>query len=401
MQFCLSLRKTLFMNTLQGYFDTQLDETTSTFHRYMFNRIDWDNRLIGLVGPRGVGKTTLMLQHAKEELPRHSTLFVTAEDMYFAMHNIVEFAAEFVRKGGQYLIIDEIHKMSEWSRYLKLIHDYQPKLNVIFTGSSILDITKGTHDLSRRAIVYDMQGLSFREYLSMFYQVDLDVYSLEEIVNHKVRIPEDLQVLELFKGYLRRGYYPFAKENQYERRLMQVLNNTIEVDIPQYAKMNVATGRKLKQLLGVIARSVPFKPNMTSLATVMDTSRNSISDFFVYLEEAGLIAQLRDKTGGIRGLGKVDQVYLDNTALTYTLADDESAIGNVRETFFFNQMRVNQDVITSGMADFEIGAYTFEVGGRNKKQKQIEGIENGFIVKDDIERGYLNVIPLWMFGLNY
>lgn len=389
------------MNTLQGYFDTQLDETTSTFHRYMFNRIDWDNRLIGLVGPRGVGKTTLMLQHAKEELPRHSTLFVTAEDMYFAMHNIVEFAAEFVRKGGQYLIIDEIHKMSEWSRYLKLIHDYQPKLNVIFTGSSILDITKGTHDLSRRAIVYDMQGLSFREYLSMFYQVDLDVYSLEEIVNHKVRIPEDLQVLELFKDYLRRGYYPFAKENQYERRLMQVLNNTIEVDIPQYAKMNVATGRKLKQLLGVIARSVPFKPNMTSLATVMDTSRNSISDFFVYLEEAGLIAQLRDKTGGIRGLGKVDKVYLDNTALIYNLADDESDIGNVRETFFFNQMRVNQDVITSGMADFEIGAYTFEVGGRNKKQKQIEGIENGFVVKDDIERGYLNVIPLWMFGLNY
>ena len=389
------------MNSLQDYFDTQLEETTSRFHRYMFDRIDWDNRLIGLVGPRGVGKTTLMLQHAKEELPRHSTLFVTAEDMYFITHNMVEFAAEFVKKGGRYLIIDEIHKMDDWSRYLKLIYDYQPKLNVIFTGSSILDITKGTHDLSRRTITYQMQGLSFREYLALFHGVELETYSLEDIINHKVRIPDGLQALELFKDYLRNGYYPFSKENQYERRLMQVINNTLEVDIPQYAKMNVATGRKLKQLLGVIAKSVPFKPNMTSLATVLDTSRNSVSDFLVYLEEAGMISQLRDKTGGIRGLGKVDKVYLDNTALAHVLGGDATDIGNIRETFFNNQMRVNQDVVTSSTADFEIGPYTFEVGGKKKKQKQIEEVENGYIVKDDIESGYLNVIPLWMFGLNY
>ena len=184
-------------------------------------------------------------------------------------------------------------------------------------------------------------------------------------------------------------------------RLKQVINNTLEVDIPQYAKMNVATGRKLKQLLGVVSRSVPFKPNMTTLATVLDTGRNSIPDFFIYLEEAGLIAQLRDNTGGVRGLGKVDKVYLDNTALVYNLAGDESDIGNVRETFFNNQMRINQEVLASKVSDFEIGEYTFEVGGKNKKQKQIEDVDNGYIVKDDIERGYLNVIPLWMFGLNY
>ena len=389
------------MKNLQGYFDTLLEETPSSFYRYMFNRIDWDNRLIGLVGPRGVGKTTLMLQHAKEELPRHSTLFVTAEDMYFASNNLVELATDFTKKGGRYLIIDEIHKMEEWSRYLKLVYDYQPKLNVIFTGSSILDITKGAHDLSRRAITYQMQGLSFREYLSLFHEIHLDTYSLESIIRHEVKMPEGFRPLELFKDYLQRGYYPFAMENQYEMRLKQVINNTLEVDIPQYAKMNVATGRKLKQLLGVVSRSVPFKPNMTTLATVLDTSRNSIPDFFIYLEEAGLIAQLRDNTGGVRGLGKVDKVYLDNTALVYNLAGDEADIGNVRETFFNNQMRINQEVLASRVSDFEIGEYTFEVGGKNKKQKQIEDVDNGYIVKDDIERGYLNVIPLWMFGLNY
>ena len=246
-----------------------------------------------------------------------------------------------------------------------------------------------------------MQVLSFREYLSLFHDVHLDTYSLESIIRHEVKMPDGFRPLELFKDYLQRGYYPFAMEKQYEMRLKQVINNTLEVDIPQYAKMNVATGRKLKQLLGVVSRSVPLKPNMTTLATVLDTSRNSIPDFFIYLEEAGLVAQPRDNTGGSRGLGKVDKVYLDNTALVYNLVGDESDIGNVRETFFNNQMRINQEVLASKVSDFEIGEYTFEVGGKNKKQKQIEDVDNGYIVKDDIERGYLNVIPLWMFGLNY
>ena len=184
-------------------------------------------------------------------------------------------------------------------------------------------------------------------------------------------------------------------------RLRQVINQTLENDIPMYANMNVATGRKLKQLLAIISKSAPFKPNMTKIADMLSASRNNISDYCLYIEEAGMIAQLRDDTGGIRGLGKVDKVYLDNTNLIYNLADGTSNVGNIRETFFLNQTRVKHDVFASPVADFLVDDKTFEVGGKKKGQKQIKEVENGYIVKDDIENGYLNIIPLWQFGLTY
>lgn len=389
------------MDRLQKNFDLVLRNVPTDFYRYMFHRINWENRLSGLVGPRGVGKTTLVLQYALKQLNRNETLYVTADDLYFANHKLLDLADEFSRLGGKVLIIDEIHKYKEWSRELKLIYDYYAELKVIFTGSSILDITKGTSDLSRRAVMYQMQGLSFREYLQLFHQVSLSVYSLEEIVSHQVEIPDGFRPYAYFRSYLKKGYYPFAKEDDFELRLQQVVRNTLETDILQFAEINVATARKLKQLLAIISQSVPFKPNMSSLATMINAGRNNLADYFLYMEEAGLIAQLRDDTGGIRGLGKVDKVYLDNTNLVYVLGEEEANIGNVRETFFFNQLRVNQDVITSSVSDFQIGNRTFEVGGKNKKQKQLQGMDNGFVVKDDIETGYLNVIPLWMFGLNY
>ncbi len=378
-----------------------LRATPADFHRYMYHRIHWDNRLIGLVGPRGVGKTTLLLQHAKEKLNRSTTLFVNADDLYFSHQHLVDLADEFVKRGGTHLLIDEIHKYKEWSRELKLIYDYHADLKVIFTGSSILDISKGSADLSRRAIVYSMQGLSFREYLALFHRVDLPVYSLEEILQHKVELPDSFRPYAFFADYMERGYYPFSGEDQFALRLQQVVGNTLETDIPQYADMSVATSRKLKQLLAVIARSVPFKPNMSSIATLLEVSRNKLADYFRLLEEVGLIAQLRDETGGIRSLGKVDKVYIDNPTLMHSLSQGIPDVGNIRETFFFNQTRVEQEVITSRTADFRIADYTFEVGGRNKKQKQLQGIDNGFVVKDDIEQGYMNVIPLWQFGLNY
>ena len=389
------------MEKLQTSFDAMLRPITPSFHRYMFDRINWNNRMIGLVGPRGVGKTTLMLQYAKEKLNRNTTLFVNADDLYFSSHHLVDLADEFVKRGGSHLIIDEIHKYKDWARELKLIYDYQADLKVYFTGSSILDINKGSADLSRRAILYSMQGLSFREYLNLFHQIEIPVYSLADIIQHRIELPDKFRPYAYFKSYLETGYYPFSKEDQFYIRLQQVINKTLEVDIPQYSEMSVSTGRKLKQLLTIISRCVPFKPNMSSIATMLGVSRNNLSDYFLYLEEAGLIAQLRDGTGGIRGLGKVDKVYLDNPTLMYCLGEELSEVGNIRETFFLNQMRVKHDVITSAISDFQITDYTFEVGGKNKKQKQLQGIENGFIVKDDIEQGYMNVIPLWQFGLTY
>lgn len=389
------------MEKLQVTFDKLLRETRVDFHRYMYSRINWDNRMIGLVGPRGVGKTTLVLQYIKENLNRNEALYVTAEDFYFASHRLLDLADDFSKSGGKYLFIDEIHKYKDWSRELKLMYDYHSELKVVFTGSSVLDINKGISDLSRRAAMYNMQGLSFREYLWLFHRIEMDVYSLPDILQQKVRLPEGFRPLPFFADYLQHGYYPFALENDFDLHLQQIINLTLESDIPQYAEMNVSTGRKLKQLLAIIAKSVPFKPNMSSIASVLNVSRNNIADYCLYIEEAGLIAQLRDATGGVRGLGKVDKIYLDNPNLIYSLGHDASEVGNIRETFFFNQMRVGYDVITSPVSDFLIGDMTFEVGGKNKKQKQLQGIEKGYVVKDDIESGYLNVLPLWQFGLNY
>ena len=293
------------MNRLQDRYSKLLLETDPRFHRYMYDRIGWNSRMIGLTGPRGVGKTTLVLQYIKENLPPDTSLYVTAEDFYFADHRLLDLADDFVRHGGKHLFIDEIHRYKDWSKELKLMYDYHPELQVVFTGSSVLDINKGVSDLSRRAVMYHMQGLSFREYLLLFHDMKFPVYTLEDVLRHKVEIPPRFHPLQFFPDYLRQGYYPFSPENQ-GIHIQQIVNLALESDIPQYAGMNVSTGRKLKRLLAIIAKSVPFKPNISSIAAALGVSRNSVADYCLYIEEAGLIAQLRDDTGGIRGLGKVD-----------------------------------------------------------------------------------------------
>lgn len=389
------------MDALFEYSNQLISEVDTAFIRYSYHRINWQNRLVGLVGPRGVGKTTLVLQYIKNNLNIHQTLYVTAEDFYFAKNRLTDLADSFVKSGGKYLFIDEIHKYSDWSKELKLIYDYHKDLKVVFTGSSVLDIKKGTSDLSRRAVVYTMQGLSFREYLKLFHQTEVSKFSLEEILNHQVDLPQIPHPLPLFDEYLKRGYYPFAIEDDFDLRLQQVVNQTLESDIPTYADMNVSTGRKLKQLLAIVAESVPFKPNMSKIAEMLNISRNNIADYLLYMEEAGMVAQLRNETGGIRGLGKVEKVYLDNTNLVYNLAKENQNTGNIRETFFLNQLSVKHQVVSSSLADFKIEHIEFEVGEKNKGLKQIKSAEKGFVVKADIERGYLNTIPLWHFGLMY
>lgn len=389
------------MDKLFEYSNKLIADTEIDFVRYMFDSINWDSNLIGLIGPRGIGKTTLILQYIKLKLPLSQTLYVTAEDFYFARHRILDLANEFVSLGGKHLFIDEIHKYPDWSKELKLIYDYHPDLNLVFTGSSILDIKKGSADLSRRAVIHSMQGLSFREYLKMYHQIETPVYSLEEILNHQVKSEEIPDVLNLFSDYLKNGYYPFAKEGDYHIRLQQVINQTLETDIPVFSGMHVATGRKLKQLLAIVAESVPFKPNMSKIAEILNISRNNIADYLLYIEEAGMIAQLRTDIGGIRSLGKIEKIYLDNTNLIYTLAKENMNTGNLRETFFFNQLKLDHDIVSSSRTDFKIGELEFEIGGKTKKSKQILDFPKGYLVKDDIITGFLNRIPLWHFGLMY
>lgn len=381
----------------------QLQLTKTTFLRYLYSQVNWNSRLVGIVGARGVGKTTMMLQHIKMEMDVNRSLYVTAENFYFASHTLVELADEFTKMGGEYLCIDEVHRYPDWSKELKLIYDYHPELKVVFSGSSILDIHKGVMaDLSRRAVTYTMYGLSFREYLQLFEGIESRTYSLDEVLNHKVEMGAGFRPLMYFRKYLEKGYYPFALEDNYVEKLVAIITRTLETDIPEYANMNVSTGRKLKRLMAVIAESVPFKPNMSTLGQVLGVSRNNVADYLLYIEEAGLITQLRDQTGGVRSLGKVDKVYLENTNLIYALAKENQAeVGNVRETFFMNQLRVVADPIRSDVSDFMVEDLTFEIGGRNKKQQQIKGVAQAYVVKDDIEYGSMNIIPLWMFGMLY
>lgn len=388
------------MERLQATFDKLLRETTSTFHRYIYDQIDWNARMVCLLGPRGVGKTTLVLQRIKEKLPRRETLYVVAEDLYFSTHTLVDLADDFAMTGGKYLFIDEIHKYKGWARELKLIYDYHAELHVFFTGSSVLDIVQGISDLSRRVLSYRMQGLSYREYLKLFHQIELPVYSFDEILEQKVVLPDGFLPMQHFGDYLKRGYYPFRDRN-FEQYIAQIVNATIEVDIPQYADLTVSVTRKLKRLLAIIAECAPFKPNFTQIGGQLEVSRNKVADLCAWIERAGLISQLRDSTGGIQGLGKVDKIYLDNPALIYALGDKNVEVETVRETFFFNQMSLKHDVTSSPVSDFLVNGKTFEVGGKKKGQKQIKDVANAFVVKDNIETGYGNIIPLWELGLIY
>ena len=389
--------------TLINYMKEQLELVSLAFKRYNYDKLPWEARLVGLMGPRGVGKSTLILQHIKSKSleEQAKSLYVSADHSYFTTNTLIETANQFVREGGEWLYIDEVHKYEGWAQELKQIYDSHPGLHVFFTGSSILDIIDGEADLSRRAILFDMQGLSFREYLEMFHGIKTPIRSLEDILNGKTEIEGLQHPIPLFNQYLRMGYYPFSKEGLFQQRLQQVIRLTMEVDIPQYANMSPATGKKLRRMLSIIASNVPYKPEATGLANEIKVSRNDIPTYLLYMEKAGMIGQLRDETGGMRGLGKTEKVYLDNTNIIYALSGENANIGNVRETFFYNQTRLALDVTSSKVSDFSIGKYTFEIGGAKKSHRQIKNVADSFIVRDDTEYANGDILPLWAFGLLY
>ncbi len=378
-----------------------LEQAPVKFHRYLYDEIKWDNHMLGIVGPRGVGKTTLMLQHLRESHTADEALYVSADNLYFTDHSLYDVAEELVRNGGRYYFIDEVHKYPDWSRELKAMYDSLPDLHVYFTGSSVLDIEKGQADLSRRAPKYVLQGLSFREYLAITHGIEVPCLSFDEILAGGPLLPQVEHPLPYFKDYLRRGYYPFGTDPDFETELEQVIVRTLESDIPQFAEMTAATGRKLLKLMAIISTLAPFKPNMTKLASQIQASRNSMEDYLLYMEKAGMIAQLRTGASGLGALGKAEKIYLDNPNIMYALVGEGQDVGNVRETFFFNQMRVRHTVTASKISDFEIAGATFEVGGKNKTQAQLKDAERGYVVKDDVEYGHGNVVPIWAFGLTY
>ena len=391
------------MEKLYELYVKKLKTVSTDFVRYLYDRINWDSQLIVIMGARGVGKTTMVLQRILMTNAKKESLYISADNTFFAGNTLYDIATKFSQEGGKVLYIDEVHKYQDWSKEVKMMYDFLPDLKVVITGSSILELIRGTDaDLSRRAIRYKLEGLSFREYLNFSFGLNIPAYSLEDILNGKVELPEEVKYpLAHFKKYLTKGYFPFFKQDDYYQRLENVINQTMEVDIPAYARMNVSTARKLKQLLYVISRSVPFKPNFTEIGRAISSDRGTVADHMVYMEKSSLIRQLNFAPDGMDLVQKVDKIYLGNTCFIYALADENPEIGNIRETFFYCAMCVNHKVTSSPAADFLVKGHTFEVGGKSKKQKQIKNVNDAFVVKDDIENAYMNIIPLWTFGFNY
>ena len=388
------------MDTLLQTYRIRLDLTPVAYVRSFHETINWKNRLIGILGQKGVGKSTMILQHIRLYDNIEESLYVQADDFYFAGHRIYDLALTFFQHGGKKLYIDEIHKYSGCATEIKMIYDQLPLLQVVYSGSSILDLKKGGKaDLSRRAIEYTMPVLSFREYLNISLGWSLKPSSLEEILNGKVDFPYgEYRPIKYYQEYLHHGCYPYFKEEDFLIKLKQAINATVEDDIPKYAEMTVAAAVKLKKLMYMLAQSVPYKPNHTMLARDLEISRNILPDYIEYLEKSGLFNALREKSIGDGILQKVEKLYLDNSNIIYALGLDKADEGTIRETMFLSWMKEKHKVCASKISDFEIEGITFEVGGKNKKGKQLKDAVNGYIVKDNIEYVAGKNIPIWMFG---
>lgn len=391
------------METLFDTFRILLDLTPMDYVRSFHDKINWKNRLIGLMGQKGVGKSTLLLQHIKKFDNLDETLYVQADDMYFAGRGLFDLAFDFFKRGGRRLYIDEIHKYKGWSTEIKMIYDRLPLLSVVYSGSSLLALRKGgSSDLSRRTVEYTMPGLSFREYLNIANGWDLKPASLEDILKGKVDFPYgEHRPQKYYENYCKSGYYPFFKEEDFKIKLKQAINETVEHDIPGYAEISVASAYKLKKLMYVLAQSVPFKPNYSKLAEGLDVNRTTIYNYIEYLESSQLFNALREKGSGDAIMRKAEKLYLGNSNIAYAVSDTRPDEGNVRETMFLAWMSVGHKVTSSKISDFEIDGITFEVGGKNKKGKQVKDAEKAILVKDNMEYVFGNSVPIWMFGFVY
>lgn len=397
------------MNRLVAKYKEKLEGISLSTTRKYIDRVDWSDRLIGIRGSRGVGKTTLLLHYLKKKYKSsEKALYVSLDDIYFTDNKLYYLAERFYKSGGKTLVLDEVHKYPNWAIEVKNIYDDFFDLQVIFSGSSLLQMQKSKADLSRRAVIYNMPGLSFREFLNFELKEDFKPYTLDEIItNHEMissEVISKVKPLEFFSKYLNYGYFPFHLENKktFHIRLNETILTVLEVDLPQVVNINVSNIRSMKKLLSIISSAVPFKPNLTSLSHKSGISINTLKAYLQYLRQAELIIMLPKKGKSLNSMSKPEKVFLHNSSMMYNLADENANIGNIRETFFANQFSHFHEMTAPDNGDFMIDEkYTFEIGGKNKTRKQIIDLENAFVVKDDIEIGYKNEIPLWLFGFMY
>ena len=375
------------------------------FKRPLYHKINWDNRLIGIRGPKGVGKSTLILQHIKETFAdRSKVLYVSMDNIWFSSNSIIDLVEYHYTHGGTHIFLDEVHKYKGWQDCIKNIYDDYPDLHIVYTGSSILNLKSGDGDLSRRLRSYEMTGLSFKEYLAFEGALDYETLELSDILTKHISISADIcskiKVLPYFERYLTSGYYPFYKEegDGYLSRVQEVVTQTIDVDIPAVEEVEYGTLQKLKKLLMILSVQVPFIPKMNELYQELGTNREQGLKLLNILEDARLISMLKTPVKAMKHLSAPDKLYLDNTNLMYALSSNVQ-IGTTRETFFMNQLSVEHEVALPSKGDFKIdGKYLFEVGGRKKSFEQIKDEENSYLAIDSIETGNGNRIPLWLFG---
>lgn len=398
------------MEKLIELFRKKMTVPLPVFERELERKINWNARLISVRGSRGTGKTTLFLQHIKKTFSNNlnKVLYVNLDNIYFSNNTLVELAEKFASRGGTHLFIDEVHKYENWSKEIKNLYDDFPELHIAFTGSSLLEILNGRADLSRRTLVYELTGLSFREYLSLIKAHDFPIFTLEEILKNNEQISAEIaskiKPFEFFDDYLSFGYYPYFLEGKddYFNRLNETLNMILEVELPMLRGLEIAYIPRIKKLLAVIGESAPFIPNITQLAAKIGISRQTLLIYLKYLEDAKLINQLYKKSRGLSVLEKPEKILMENTNLIELFNGENVNTGSRRETFVLNQFLHSHKVDFSEESDFFVDSkYTFEVGGKNKKRRQIQEIPDSYIIADDIEFGTDRRIPIWLLGFMY
>ena len=386
----------------------KLSKVSLQYIRYLYEKINWNVRLIGIKGARGVGKTTMLLQRIKQTSPDGSTAFyISLDDLWFETHSLIELVEYLYTHGITHLYLDEVHRYPDWARNLKNITDNYPDLNIVYTGSSMLEIDNSKVDLSRRQTVYEMPGFSFREYLAFEKVLEFSSIPLEELLNRHValsmEITSSIKILPWFEKYLQYGYYPFYKESMedYPIRLQEVASLIIDTDLPAVEDIEYSTVQKAKKMLMILAERVPFTPNISQLCKELGTTREVGLRMLYALERAGLLNLLTTEVKNYKTLAKPEKVYLNNTNLMYALTSRVDK-GNLRETFFLNQISNIYPTYMPPKGDFLIdNTYLFEVGGKSKTFDQIKDVPNSYLAIDDVEYGHKKRIPLWMFGLLY